>query len=146
MLLIAAITAAMLIGGGIAYASIPAADGTVNGCRKNTDGSLRAIDSAATCPNGWTALNWNQPYTFYSVSNGPFNVPPAGGVIAAIGCNTGDQVVAGGADNDHGATDLFMFMGGSFPMADGRWQVQMTNTDQVNFHSFDIYAMCAHRG
>lgn len=143
-----AATAAMLTlaVGGIAYASIPASDGTINGCRKTTDGSLRVIDSTASCPSGYTALNWNQPYTFYRTTNGPFAVPPSGGVNAAIGCNAGDQVVGGGADNDGGATDLFMFMAGSFPMADGRWQVQMSNTDQVNSHSFNIYAVCAHRG
>lgn len=48
------------VGAGIAWASIPGPDGVIHGCRKNTDGSLRAIDSAATCPSGWTELNWNQ--------------------------------------------------------------------------------------
>jgi hypothetical protein len=52
--------AMVLVGVGIAWASIPGADGVIHGCRKNTDGSLRAIDSAATCPNGWTSLNWAQ--------------------------------------------------------------------------------------
>lgn len=60
VLAIAVGIALVLLGAGIAYASIPGPDGVIHGCRKNTDGSLRAIDSAATCPNGWTALNWNQ--------------------------------------------------------------------------------------
>lgn len=46
--------------GTVAWASIPAADGTINGCRKNTDGSLRVVDSGASCPSGYTALNWSQ--------------------------------------------------------------------------------------
>lgn len=60
ILLVTAVIAALVLGGAVAYASIPGPDGVIHGCRKNTDGSLRAIDSAATCPNGWTALDWNQ--------------------------------------------------------------------------------------
>jgi hypothetical protein len=47
-------------GAGVAYASIPAADGTIHGCYKNSTGMLIAIDSAASCPSGYTALNWSQ--------------------------------------------------------------------------------------
>lgn len=62
-LLIVLIVAAGLTGvGAVAYASIPGSDGVVHGCRKNSDGSVRVIDSDAgqTCVNGWTVLNWNQ--------------------------------------------------------------------------------------
>lgn len=57
--------AAALVGGaaGIAFASIPAPDGTIDGCYKTSapgQGALAVIDSAATCPSGTTALNWNQ--------------------------------------------------------------------------------------
>jgi hypothetical protein len=55
-----AIIAAVLVGAGIAYASIPGPDGVIHACYKNSDGSLKAIDSAANCPNGYTPLNWNQ--------------------------------------------------------------------------------------
>lgn len=44
--------------GAVAWASIPGPDGVIHGCRKNTDGSMRVIDSEAFCPNGYTALNW----------------------------------------------------------------------------------------
>lgn len=50
----------LLVLSGVALASIPGPDGVINGCRKNSDGSLKVIDSAATCGNGYTALNWNQ--------------------------------------------------------------------------------------
>lgn len=56
---IALVFSALLVAG-IAYASIPGPTGVINGCYKNTDGSLKVIDSTATCPNGYTALNWNQ--------------------------------------------------------------------------------------
>lgn len=50
----------MLAVGGVAYASIPGPDGVIHGCYKNTDGSTRIIDSAASCPSGYTAVNWSQ--------------------------------------------------------------------------------------
>jgi hypothetical protein len=52
----------LLLVGGVATASIPDASGVIHGCRKNTDGSIRVIDTAKTsiCPNGYTPLNWNQ--------------------------------------------------------------------------------------
>lgn len=55
--------AALVLGVGVvAYASIPDASGVIHGCRKNSDGQLRVIDSDAgqTCANGWTPLNWSQ--------------------------------------------------------------------------------------
>jgi hypothetical protein len=47
-------------GAGVAYASIPAPDGVIHGCYKTSTGMLIAIDSSASCPSGYTALNWNQ--------------------------------------------------------------------------------------
>jgi hypothetical protein len=44
---------------GAAFASVPGYDGVINGCRNNSTGSLRAIDSKARCRPGETALNWN---------------------------------------------------------------------------------------
>ena len=41
----------------------PGGDGVIHGCYKTSNpakGSLIAIDSAASCPNGHTRLNWNQ--------------------------------------------------------------------------------------
>lgn len=55
-----AVVAGVALGGGIAYASIPGPDGVIHGCRKNTDGSVRVVDSTASCPSGFTALNWSQ--------------------------------------------------------------------------------------
>src|SRR5258708_39965096 len=58
------ITALVLTAGGaIAYASIPAPNGTIDGCYKTSgpaQGALIIIDSTATCPSGTAALNWNQ--------------------------------------------------------------------------------------
>lgn len=63
LLLAGAFGGAGLLISGIAYASIPGGDGVIHGCYKTSNpakGSLIAIDSAASCPNGHTRLNWNQ--------------------------------------------------------------------------------------
>jgi hypothetical protein len=54
--------AAMLaLAGGVAYATIPDANGVVHGCYNTVNGNLRVIDVAAgqTCKNSEAALNWN---------------------------------------------------------------------------------------
>jgi hypothetical protein len=59
----ALVLAAALLGAGITWASIPGPDGVIHGCYKNSNpaqGALITIDSAASCPSGYTALNWNQ--------------------------------------------------------------------------------------
>lgn len=61
--LVGALGAAGLLIGGVAYASIPGGDGVIHGCYKMSNpakGSLIAIDSAASCPNGYKGLDWNQ--------------------------------------------------------------------------------------
>lgn len=63
-----ATVAAVVLGFGIAQASIPSPTGQINGCYKNSNGDLIVIDSTASCPSGYTALNWSQglpPGTIY---------------------------------------------------------------------------------
>jgi hypothetical protein len=60
---LAAITAALIAGAAAAFASIPAADGTINGCYTKVGGVLRVIDTAKgeSCnPRLETALKWSQ--------------------------------------------------------------------------------------
>lgn len=59
----ATVAAVLLLGGGIAYASIPGPDGVIHGCYKSSNpaqGAVIVIDHTASCPSGYTALNWNQ--------------------------------------------------------------------------------------
>jgi hypothetical protein len=49
----------VLGGGGVAFGAIPGADGVIKGCYDNS-GSLKVIDSAATCNASSTAISWNQ--------------------------------------------------------------------------------------
>ena len=45
---------------GIAYASIPDANGVIHGCYRPTTGQLIVATSGKGCEEGWTPLNWNQ--------------------------------------------------------------------------------------
>jgi hypothetical protein len=55
------VAAAALLAGGVAYATIPDANGVIHGCYQTSKGDLREIDSSSsTCKNGETALDWNQ--------------------------------------------------------------------------------------
>lgn len=76
---VTALAAASLLGGAMAYASIPGPDGVVHGCYKTATpnkGTLLAVDSAASCPSGYTALDWNQ--TGPAGPPGPAYTPPVG--------------------------------------------------------------------
>jgi hypothetical protein len=48
------VTAAIIVGGSIAYAAIPDSSGVFTGCRSNSNGSLRLIDKtvATSSPLG----------------------------------------------------------------------------------------------
>jgi hypothetical protein len=51
---------ALLVCGGVAFATIPGSGGAISGCYAKKDGSLRVIDSSAQCKSGEAALTWNQ--------------------------------------------------------------------------------------
>jgi hypothetical protein len=56
----AVVVVAAIAVGGIAYASIPDATGTIHGCFKTTNGQLRVIDEGQSCRKNEAALNWSQ--------------------------------------------------------------------------------------
>ena len=57
-----ATTLVVLLGAGIASATIPDSGGTIHGCYKNVGGDLRVIDpgTGATCSPSETSLGWSQ--------------------------------------------------------------------------------------
>jgi len=58
---VAAGLAVLVVGGGVALATIPGSGGAISGCYSKKDGTLRVIDaSSATCKTGEAALTWNQ--------------------------------------------------------------------------------------
>lgn len=50
----------VLLGGVVAFADIPGIDGVIHGCYSKSSGSLRVIDSAATCKGSETRISWNE--------------------------------------------------------------------------------------
>jgi hypothetical protein len=53
--------AATVIAGGVAWATIPAADGVIHGCYQKEEGHLRVIDDASTtCRLSEVAISWSQ--------------------------------------------------------------------------------------
>lgn len=62
---LALILSLALLGGGIAWATIPDASGVIHGCYRTANpakGALTVIDTGLgeTCPSGTVGLNWNQ--------------------------------------------------------------------------------------
>jgi hypothetical protein len=50
----------LMIGGAVAYAAIPSADGTIRACY-DSGGALKVIDEGASCAKGWKGpISWNQ--------------------------------------------------------------------------------------
>lgn len=57
----AAVAGGVIAAGGVAYATIPSADGTIYGCYHDKGGTLRVIDDTVSqCRSTETAISWNQ--------------------------------------------------------------------------------------
>jgi hypothetical protein len=80
----AVVVVAAVAVGGIAYASIPDANGVIHGCYRKTTGQLIVIDSGGKgCEEGWTPLNWSQ--TGPTGLTGPTGPTGATGATGATG-------------------------------------------------------------
>jgi hypothetical protein len=69
-----------LAAGGIAYAAIPGPGGVIQGCYQKSGGSLRVVDSAASCKPSEKSLSWDQ-----RGATGPSGTPGAVGATGATG-------------------------------------------------------------
>lgn len=164
-LVAALVLAAALLGAGITWASIPGPDGVIHGCYKTSNpaqGSLLVVDSSASCPNGFTALNWNQAgpqgpagtngisgYEFIREEfRQPDDVPWPTGVFHEfdVACSAGKDVLGGGIDasNDGSATGASIVSsypvqrGGSSPAG---WHVGVTPDVPLSYVA--VFAICA---
>jgi hypothetical protein len=92
LLLGAALTAALLVAGGIAWAAIP--DGNlVNACA-TTGGPIRAADAAGSCDVGETALQLGGPTRGYAFSQpAPVTLGTTGVVVGSLGLAPGSYLV-----------------------------------------------------
>lgn len=158
------IAGALILVGGVAYASIPDAGGVIHGCRKNSDGSIRVVDSdlGQTCASGWTALNWSQtgppgatgPAGANGVSGFEIKIqtavvptgprgPDAGAFVL---CTQGKQALGGGGTATrpdevlHESKPIDFYTSGA---ADG-WKVafRQLDPDDSGF-TITVWALCA---
>lgn len=150
--------------GGIAYASIPGPDGVIHGCYKTSNpaqGALIAIDSAASCPSGYAALNWNQtgpqgPAGANGVSGVEkvdFTPAPTNSYVAgqrysvAVSCTTGKVVLGGGfsAPTDvSSAGYVVTSRPGGDPATE--WRVEAIPNASYTGYGYSVYAICASVG
>jgi len=135
----------LIVAGGIAYASIPGPDGVIHGCYKNSTGMLIAIDSAASCPTGYTALNWNQTgpqgppgLSGYEIRTQAFTSGPGSGLNVDVSCS-GKSVLGGGYDvtGSPGYT-----VTGSHPQGSG-WRITFTYSGPGFTEVLNVWATCA---
>lgn len=125
--------AILVVSVGVAYAAIPASNGTINGCYSGGQGQLRVIDaeSGETCKSNETAISWNQ--------QGPQGIPgaigPQGlqgiqgqqgetGATGATGA-TGPQGPAGNAGEDGADGTPF---DGTFTSPNGLYSLTVDNS------------------
>ena len=94
-----ALLAALAVTGGIAFASIPAAGGTIHGCYQKENGQLRVVEKTTDCRASELAIFWNQ--------TGPQGLTGATGAQGPKG-DTGAQGLPGtpGAQGPKGDTGL----------------------------------------
>lgn len=155
---IAGIALVLVAAGGVAYASIPAPDGTINGCRKNTDGTLRVIDSTSSCPAGFTPLNWKQNgVSDYHVYQQSFEVTNMSGMQAVdVYCAdfaSGQRALGGGVSSPGQDMSSIWLVQDSAPIAsengftDGAigWhgQVYLIGSPSSVVASVTSYVVCA---
>jgi hypothetical protein len=74
--------AALAVGGGLAYATIPDSNDVIHGCYAKNNGALRVIDTGQACTSKETALDWNQ--TGPIGPQGPAGPPGPPGVTTAF--------------------------------------------------------------
>lgn len=99
--IISVLIVGVVLGAGTSYATIPASDGTINGCYRSDNpgnGALYIIDSEETCPTGFTALNWNQNgFSGYEIVTATKQVdPPTNRTSIQVDCPIGKIALGGG--------------------------------------------------
>jgi hypothetical protein len=159
---IALIVAALLVfgvGAGIAYASIPGPDGVIHGCYKTSNpaqGALIAIDSTASCPSGYAALNWNQTgpqgspgisgYQAITQTFTRFAGVAANGINTDLFCPSGKKILGGGYDVFN-APQFTVYA--SRPLLTGPqsandgWRLTFSHPALQSDVNYDLWAVCA---
>lgn len=153
----AGLVAAVGLGAGVAWASIPGPDGVIHACYKTSaplQGDTLIIDSAAACPSGYTSLNWNQAgpagatgATGATGAQGPSGVvgsysrsvsgssQGAGETTGTISCDSGD--IASGIGWRFPTLNARMF--DVHPTSDNTWAWEVAHDSA---QSWTVYVKC----
>lgn len=163
--LIAAVVGVLLIGAGVASASIPGPDGTVFACRSISTGYLRVIDRDAgqSCNLSWeTKVDLasppnNTPFALQTYAKYKEVIVPAGTnhrslITVEQTCDANDTTVNGGwtgiplyANNDDLSFGLVIVSDGpgGVPAWQG-WAVSAFNTSTEHDIRLIMYVTCTH--
>ncbi len=97
--LVVALGAALLAAGGLAWAAIPDSSGAINACYANSNGKLRAVDAAADCTGGETAIALGGPTAGFATSRPDFiAIGTTSTVVASLALPAGKYLVHGKLD------------------------------------------------
>jgi hypothetical protein len=143
--------------GGIAWAAIPSANGTIRACY-DAGGNLKVIDEGKSCAKGWTGpLIWNQQGTPGTPGTDGVSgyeivtrdkIPGLGFTGEGASCPDGKKVLGGGAVpiNDNGVPshlNVFNLLD-SAPRSDGGgWSATWTLSSNPFAENVRVYATCA---
>lgn len=153
-LLIVGLAALALLVGGVAYASIPDAQGVIHGCYKTSNpaqGAVIAIDSAASCPSGFAVLNWSQlgqVGVLYLRQEAGGIIPPGTLTAVVLDCPTGKRAISAGFDISTQSDKLIVVRSEprwypDYPPQHGLgWMVQFRNTSSQDAASPAVTVVC----
>jgi hypothetical protein len=139
------VAAAILLGGSVAWAAIPDANGVIHGCVKN--GNLRVADTDAgdSCKGNEEALDWNQSaqpsgLSLYQIVSGdPVVLGPGASGEAQVACPDGTRAVGGGY-----ITGPFVRMTSVIPAGGGTvWSAAGRNESDTTPDSIRARVICA---
>jgi hypothetical protein len=152
--MLVALLALVLAAGGVTYAAIPDAQGTITACTDNKSGILRAIDkeAGATCRSNETELSWNEqsvPGLEVITATTPINSDSPKTVTAF--CPTDKRVLGGGAEIIGGQLGIppdgtaHVYLTDAFPGIGLRQY--LASAVETDTHAFNwgltAYAICA---
>jgi hypothetical protein len=146
------LTVLLVVAGGVAYAAIPGADGTINGCYKTGDGTLRVIDAeaGATCKTNEKPIAWSQtgppgepggPLRIATIFQSA-RIPPASISGIDVVCPTGMTALSGGYNFNTPGAHIVVWKNLQSSSLARVWEVGLRNEDS-NDWVVTAFALCS---